>query len=152
MEKPNFLDLLKPECIKSVKISVLISVILVGISVSWLDFDEFRLHNSSKIYFFFTPENWKRRLFVLLHTSPNASMLGWFLCFTIDLIIGPLILLKTGSHLVYSGILRFETVLEKKVLKTRAVSCSFKIMSSLPINVIFLVNSIFSDKNRFTFF
>lgn len=92
----TFIELLKSECIKSVKISALILTVSVGISVSWLAFDEFRLHVSSKIYFLSMSEIEKEGFFVLPVSSPSASILGWFLYFAIDLILGSLILSEIG--------------------------------------------------------
>ena len=40
----------------------------------------------------------------LLHTSPVASMLGWFLYFTTHFKTGSLILLARGSQFEYSAI------------------------------------------------
>ena len=57
----------------------------------------------------------------LLHTSSIASMLGWFLYFTIHFITGSLILLARGSLVGYSVILSLLTLLEEKVFKTLAV-------------------------------
>ena len=121
----------------------MILVILADISMSWLASEEFRLHILR--FIFYLCQKLKRKLFVLFDTSSIASMLGWFLYFKIDLKTGLLILLETGSHLVYSGIVRLGTILKKKVLKTGTASCSFEIMSLLPIKVIkmiFLVDNI----------
>ena len=51
-------------------------------------------------------------------------MLGWFLYFRIAFKVGSVILLTTGSSFVYVEILSFWTLLEKKLLKTSAVSKS----------------------------
>ena len=57
--------------------------------------------------FLFMSEHEMEDYFVLLHTSVIASILGWFLYFTIDLIIGSLVLLEIVSvtQLVFFGIL-----------------------------------------------
>ena len=83
---------------------------------------------------------------VLLHASPIASMLGWFLYFTAHFKTGSLILLARGSQLEYSPILRLLTVLEKKVFKTFAVLQSPLTISSLSINFMLFVDLTLSDK------
>lgn len=108
-------------------------IILVGMPVSLLAFDDIRFHISSKISFLSILEIETEGLRFLFHTRSIASVLIWFLYLTIDLTIRPLILLKIGLHLVNSGILRFDTILENKLFETQTVWVLSKIMLLLSI-------------------
>ena len=75
------------------------------------------------------------------------SKFWWFIDFTIDFKTGSLINFESGSYLVYSRMFKLLTIFEKKVLKTRAVSLSFPIISSSSVNVIFSEEVILSGTN-----
>ena len=47
----------------------------------------------------------------------NVEILGWFLYFIMDLIIGSSMLFAIGSHWSHSRMFRFVTLLEKKVVR-----------------------------------
>lgn len=113
--------LLGLDWIKSVKISELISITLVGVSVSWLAFNGLRIRISSNIPFLSLLEDEKGGSCVLLHISPVANMQGSFLYFTIDLISGSLVLFEVGWQWVYSRAFRVVKIFEKKALKIRTV-------------------------------
>ena len=99
------LESLKFETRMLTNISAFSLTIFVGMSVSWqaLEVSNFKMS---------------------LRISPIASMLGWFLYFTIHFKTGCLKLLAKGSQFEYPSILRLLTILEKKVFKTSAVLSS----------------------------
>ena len=85
----------------SANISTFSLIIFVRISVSWhaLEVSNFKISLRISSLFIFEKENGS--LGCLLHTSPIASMLGWFLYFTTHFKIGSLILLARGSQFEY---------------------------------------------------
>ena len=99
----------------SANISAFSLIIFGGISVSWhaLEVSNFKISYRISSLFIFEKEN--GRLGCFFHTSPMASMLGWFLYFTTHFKIGSLILLARGPQFEYSAILMLLTMLEKKV-------------------------------------
>ena len=78
-------------------------------------------------------------------------MLGCFLYFTINLIIGSLIS-EIGLLVTYSGILRLPTMFEKKVFKTSAVFSSFETILFSSIKIVFSLDVILSERKGLTVF
>ena len=87
---------------KSANISEASLITFLGMSVSWLAFNISKLAICFRTSALSTCEKAKENSFPLLHTSPIASMLGWFLYFTI---IGSSMLPTIGSRLSYWRIL-----------------------------------------------
>ena len=83
-----------------------------------------------------------------MHTSPIASMLGWFLYLTTHFKTESLILLLRDPQLKHSAILRLLKMLEKEVFKTLAVLKSPIIISSLSI----IIDLTLSSKKSLTVF
>ena len=88
----------------STNIFALSLIIFVGISVSWHVLEASNFKISLRIFSLFIFEKENGSLECLLHTSPVASMLGWFLYFTTHFKIGSLILLARCSGFEYSTI------------------------------------------------
>ena len=88
----------------STNVFALSLIIFVGISVSWHVLEASNFKISLRIFSLFIFEKENGSLECLLHTSPVASMLGWFLYFTTHFKIGSLILLARGSGFEYSTI------------------------------------------------
>ena len=66
--------------------------------------------------------------------------------------IESLMLFALGSQSAYSGTLRLDTTLEKKVFKKLVVSCSVPTTSPLSIKVILPDDTILCQRNDFIFF
>ena len=79
-----------------------------------------------------------------LHDFPVASMMGWFLYYTIHLMIECAVLSDSRSLMEYWWIVRLLTIFEK-MFKTVMISL-------LSTNVIFSEDTILSDKNGFIVF
>ena len=124
------IESLKFETRTLANISAFFLTIFIGISVSWeaLEVSNFRM--SLRISSLGIFEKEKGSLWFLLWTSPIASMLGWFLYFTIHFKTGSLTLLAKGSLFENPSILRLLTILEKKVFKTSTVLSSHIVVSS----------------------
>ena len=88
----------------STNVFALSLIIFVGISVSWHVLEASNFKISLRIFSLFIFEKENGSLECLLHTSPVASMLGWFLYFTTHFKTGSLILLARGSGFEYSTI------------------------------------------------
>ena len=88
----------------STNIFALSLIIFVGISVSWHVLEASNFKISCRMFSLYIFEKENDSLGCLLHTSPVASMLGWFLYFTTHFKTGSLILLARGSQFEYSAI------------------------------------------------
>ena len=131
------IESLKFETKTLANVSAFSLTIYVGIWVSWQALEVSNFKMSLRISSLCIFEKEKGNLRFLLQTSPIASMLRWFLYFTIHFKTGSLILLAKGSQFEYSSILRLLTILEKKVFKTFAVLSPPIIISTSSSNVIF---------------
>ena len=89
-----------------------------------------------------TQEN--EKVVAFLDTSPNSSMLRWFLSLTIAF--------RTGSLISFAR--KLQVLLEKKVLKAFAVSVSFSVFFFFFHfqQVIFSFDAVFSERKVFTVF
>ena len=130
----------------SANISAFFLIILVGISVSSHALEDYNFKIPFRISALFIFEKENASLGCLLHTSPTASILGWYLYFTIDFKTRSLILLARALQFQYSLMLRLLAMLEKKVFKTLAVLWSPIIISFLSTKDILFVDLTLSNK------
>ena len=133
-----------------IKIPTFPFMILIGMSIFWVAF--FWIYT----YIFKTFVSYlhvkKEKRCCLLHTSPNINILWWLVYFITDLITGSLMLLEMELQLVYSAIIRFITILEKKVFRICAILKSLSVISSIWFKVTFCFDVISSDKNDLMIF
>ena len=150
--KIRFFDRIFKTCKKGVSkyIRIFFDNFCRNIGISWyaLEVSNFKIYLRISSLFIFENDS----LGCLLHTSPIASMLGWFLYLTTHFKTESLILLLRDPQLKHSAILRLLKMLEKEVFKTLAVLKSPIIISSLSIIVIFFVDLTLSSKKSLTVF
>ena len=79
-----------------------------------------------------------------------ATILGWFLYFSIALSVGLLSLSAKGLVLLNLGILRFLTAFEKKIFKRSSFCSSCVVIVSSSTKVIFSFDLVLSENKGFT--
>ena len=79
-----------------------------------------------------------------------ATILGWFLYFSIALSVGSESFSAKGLILLNLGILRFLTAFEKKIFKSSAFCSSCVVTVSSSTKVIFTFELVLSDNKGFT--
>ena len=114
--------------------------------MSWQALEVFNFMMSLRILSLCIFEKEKGSLRFLLQTSSIASMLGWFLYFTIYFKTELWYCWLKGHSSNILRWLKLLIILEKKVFKTSAVLPSSIIISSFSVNVIFWVDVTLSNK------
>lgn len=112
----------------------------------WLVFDRFRSYIWRKLPFLSLLEDGQDWC-LLLNTSPIASVVVWFLYFTIDLILGTLKSFGIG-YSTY-GLVKSE---KRKYPKQQLSDRRLKWCSCCLVKWVFLVDTSFSDKKNWTVF
>ena len=131
--KLNFsIKLLKFETRMLANISGFCLTIFVGISVSWEALEVSNFKMSLRILSLCIFEKEKGSLRFLLQTSSIASMLGWFLYFTIYFKTESLILLAKGSQFEYSSMVKVTNNIRKESIQ------DFRCITIIHNNLFFL--------------
>ena len=125
-------------------------IILVGISEYWDALFSFNSLISVSISLKLT--SLKLKAPFLLHLVLIARMLGCFSYLRIAFKVGSLTFSIIGSKSEYWEMLRFFTILPKKLLKTSAVSFSVFTISPFSLKLILSLALNFSDSEGFTVF
>ena len=125
------MDILKLHCKMLAKMSTFSLIILEGISLSWRVLETSWFKTSLSISSLSTSENEKAACFFPFYTSPIVSILGSFPYFTINLIIGSLVLSEERIVCDIFRDIKAAHIVWQKAFKTWAVSSWFETISFL---------------------